>query len=148
MTVYTQNVILSQLVIPHVELSNPSFNCLAKLEAPNLKKIIKYCVGKSMLLNISQNKIMLRTLTKGCLLEYLQKRHLHMKIKHLAAVGPIHLWHRYRYYRQVNINQSKNAGEQLVKTVCVSFLIFLAPSNHLQAESVWGMRSGKMIMTL
>ena len=74
MTVYTQNVILCQLVIPHVELSNPSFNCLAKLEAPNLKKIIKYCVGKSMLFNISQNKIMLRTLTKGCLLEYLQKK--------------------------------------------------------------------------
>ena len=46
MTVYTQNVILGQLVIPHVELSNPSFNCLAKLEAPNLKKIIKYCVGE------------------------------------------------------------------------------------------------------
>ena len=46
MTVYTQNVIHSQLVIPHVELSNPSFNCLAKLEAPNLNKIIKYCVGE------------------------------------------------------------------------------------------------------
>ena len=40
------------------------------------------------------------------------------------------------YYRQVNINQSKNADEQLVKTLCGSFLIFLAPSNHLEAERV------------
>ena len=51
-----------------------------------------------------------------------------MKIKHLAAVGLAHT----TYYRQVNMNQSKNAGEQLIKGAflfffCGSFFNFSGP---------------------